>query len=322
MSKNIYYRYNPETDNFERIYPSFRMRLASWAKTGITAVVLAVVIFFIIFYCFDSPTEKNLRAENSQLRSQYGILSRRLDNSLKVMERLRDRDDNFYRVMMQTDPMSSIQRHAGLDNEARYKDLQRLSDAGLVTQLTQRMDLLERQLFAQVQSFDQLRVAVGQQKDKMAHIPAILPVRIKDFTIASGFGYRRDPINGSSVFHEGIDFAAPMGTPVYATADGEIKNSGRESGYGNCIEIDHGYNYVSRYAHLNEILVQDGEKVKRGQKIGTVGSTGKSSGPHLHYEVRLKDASQDPVNYCFMDLTPHEYADIIQVAENAGHIMD
>lgn len=322
MSKNIYYRYNPETDNFERIYPSFRMRLASWTKTGITAVVLAVVIFFIIFYCFDSPTEKNLRAENSQLRSQYGILSRRLDNSLKVMERLKDRDDNFYRVMMQMDPMSSIQRHAGLDNEARYKDLQRLSDAGLVTQLTKRMDLLERQLFAQVQSFDQLRVAVGQQKDKMAHIPAILPVRIKDFTIASGFGYRRDLINGSSVFHEGIDFAAPMGTPVYATADGEIRSSGREIGYGNCIEIDHGYNYVSRYAHLNEILVQDGEKVKRGQMIGKVGSSGKSSGPHLHYEVLLKDASQDPVNYCFMDLTPHEYADIIQVAENAGHIMD
>lgn len=298
------------------------MRLASWTKTGITAVVLAVVIFFIIFYCFDSPTEKNLRAENSQLRSQYGILSRRLDNSLKVMERLKDRDDNFYRVMMQMDPMSSIQRHAGLDNEARYKDLQRLSDAGLVTQLTKRMDLLERQLFAQVQSFDQLRVAVGQQKDKMAHIPAILPVRIKDFTIASGFGYRRDLINGSSVFHEGIDFAAPMGTPVYATADGEIRSSGREIGYGNCIEIDHGYNYVSRYAHLNEILVQDGEKVKRGQMIGKVGSSGKSSGPHLHYEVLLKDASQDPVNYCFMDLTPHEYADIIQVAENAGHIMD
>lgn len=322
MAKNIYYRYNPETDNFERIYPSIRMRLASWGKTWMIALMLAAVMFFIVFYCFDSPTEENLRAENSQLRAQYGILNRRLDNSLKVMDHIRDRDDNFYRVMMQMDPMSQTQRHAGLDNEERYRELQKLSDANLVTQLTRRMDLLERQLYAQVQSFDQLRATVGQQQEKLAHIPSVLPINVKDYTMSSGYGYRRDPIYGSSKFHEGLDFAAATGTPVFATADGEVEIAKREVGYGNCIDINHGYNYLTRYAHLSEILVKEGEKVKRGQMIGKVGSTGKSTGPHLHYEVRFKGEAQNPVNYYFMDLTPQEYADMIQLADNAGHVMD
>lgn len=322
MAKNVYYRYNPETDNFERVYLSLRMRLASWGKTGFAAVVIAVVIFIIVFYFFDSPTEENLRIENSQLRTQYGILSRRLDNSLKIMEHIKDRDDNFYRVMMQMDPMSPSQRLAGLDNESRYRELQQLSDAGLVTRLTQSMDLLERQLFAQVQSFDQLRVTLGQQKEKLAHIPSVLPISISDYTMSSGYGYRRDPIYGSSKFHEGLDFAAATGTNVFATADGTISVAGRQAGYGNCIDIDHGYNYLSRYAHLSEVLVKEGEPVKRGQLIGKVGSTGKSTGPHLHYEVRFRGEPQNPVNYYFMDLTPEQYAEMIQMADNAGHVMD
>ena len=322
MSKNIYYKYNPETDNFERVYPSLRMRLASWGRLWSMAVVLAAVLFFVVFYCFDSPTEENLRAENAELKAQYGILNRRLDNTLKVMDRIKDRDDNFYRVMMPMDPMSPLQRHSGLDNEARYRELQQLSDAGLVTYLTQRMDLLERQLFAQVQSFDQLRDAVGKQKDKLSHIPSVLPIKVEDYTMSSGYGYRRDPIYGSSKFHEGLDFSASIGTPVYATADGEITVAKREAGYGNCIDIDHGYNYLTRYAHLSEILVKEGSQVKRGQMIGKVGSTGKSTGPHLHYEVRFKGEAQNPVNYYFMDLTPEEYVEMIQMADNAGHVMD
>lgn len=299
-----------------------RMRLASWGRLWSMAVVLAAVLFFVVFYCFDSPTEENLRAENAELKAQYGILNRRLDNTLKVMDRIKDRDDNFYRVMMQMDPMSPLQRHSGLDNEARYRELQQLSDAGLVTYLTQRMDLLERQLFAQVQSFDQLRDAVGKQKDKLSHIPSVLPIKVEDYTMSSGYGYRRDPIYGSSKFHEGLDFSASIGTPVYATADGEITVAKREAGYGNCIDIDHGYNYLTRYAHLSEILVKEGSQVKRGQMIGKVGSTGKSTGPHLHYEVRFKGEAQNPVNYYFMDLTPEEYVEMIQMADNAGHVMD
>lgn len=322
MGKNVYYRYNPDTDNFERVYPSIKMRLASWGKTWAIAALIGLGLFLLVFYCFDSPTEENLRNENNQLRTQLGILNRRLDNSLNVMKNIQDRDDNFYRVMMQMEPMSESQRLSGLDNDSRYRSLQKLSDAGLVRQLTQNMDILERQLYAQVQSFDQIREAIGEQKDKLAHIPSVLPINVKDYTMASGYGYRRDPIYGTSKFHEGLDFAASTGTPVFATGDGEVSLAQREAGYGNCVDIEHGYNYLSRYAHLSEISVKAGDKVKRGQLIGKVGSTGKSTGPHLHYEVRLKDVPQNPVNYYFMDLTPDEYAAMIQMAENAGHVMD
>lgn len=291
-------------------------------KTWTAALLLALMMFFIVFYCFDSPTEENLKAENRQLRSQYGILNRRLESSLKVMDRIKERDDNFYRVMMQMEPMSDNQRLAGLDNEGRYRELEKMSDGRLVTQLSQRMDLLERRIFAQTQSFDQLREAVGKQKDRLMHIPSVLPINVADYTMSSGYGYRRDPIYGSAKFHEGLDFAAATGTPVFATADGKVEFAERTGGYGNCIDINHGYNYLSRYAHLSDILVKAGENVKRGQMIGRVGSTGKSTGPHLHYEVRFNGEAQNPVNYYFMDLGPEEYADMIRMAENAGHVMD
>lgn len=322
MAKNVYYKYNPETDNFERVYPSLRMRFASWGKMWATAFALAIVIFLIVFYCFDSPTEENLKTQNAHLKAQYGILKRRLDNSLKVMDRLQDRDDNFYRVMMQMDPMSRNQRLAGLDNESRYKELSSMSDAVLVIQLTREMDLFERKMLAQSQSFDQLRQVISSQKDKLLHIPSILPIDISSSTMASGYGYRRDPIYGSGKFHEGLDFSAAIGTPVFATGNGKVAMARRASGYGNCIDIDHSYNYLSRYAHLSELLVKEGEEVKRGQMIGRVGSTGKSVSPHLHYEVRFKGEAQNPVNYYFMDLTPEQYADMIQLAENAGHVLD
>ena len=297
MAKNVYYRYNPDTDNFERVYPSMRMRLAYWGKTWLIGAMIGLGLFLLVFYCFDSPTEENLRNENAQLRTQYAILSRRLDNSLKVMDHL-------------------------LDNENRYRELEKLSDAGLVTRLTQNMDLLERQLLAQVQSFDQLREAIRQQKSRFRHIPSVFPLSVDEFTLSSGFGFRRDPIFGSTVYHEGIDLAATTGTPVYATADGTVATARRQAGYGNCVDIDHGFNYVSRYAHLNEFLVREGDKVTRGQLIGRVGSSGKSKAPHLHYEVRFKDKAQDPVNYCFMDLTPEQYSEILRIADNAGNMMD
>ena len=140
--------------------------------------------------------------------------------------------------------------------------------------------------------------------------------------MASGYGYRRDPIYGTSKFHEGMDFSSPIGTPVYATGNGTVTNASWKSQYGNLIEISHGYNSTTRYAHLSEILVKPGQAVKRGDLIGKVGNTGKSTGPHLHYEVRFRGQPQNPVNYYFYDLTPEEYDKMILEAENAGHVMD
>lgn len=322
MKRIALYRYNPDTDNFERLYPSWLSRiLKALAFVGLS-LLFGIGIYFLLNYYMGSPTEESLREENANLKSQYNILNRRLDNSIKVMEDIQNRDDNFYRVMMQLEPMSHAQRYAGLDNEKRYKELQGMTDAGLVTLLTRRLDLFDRLMYAQSQSFDQLKNAAGEQKDKIAHIPSVMPINIKDYTMSSGYGYRRDPVYGSTKFHAGLDFAASLGTPVFATGDGVVVQADRRSGYGNCIDISHGYNYLTRYAHLSDILVKPGQQVKRGDLIGKVGSTGKSTGPHLHYEVRFKDEPQNPVNYYFMDLTPEQYAEMIREAENAGHVMD
>ncbi len=322
MKRNVTYRYNPDTDNFERIYPSFRSRFLRVLLFAGSSLLSGAVLYVLAFYLFGTPTEDSLRRENAMLKSQYNVLNRRLDNSLKIMGDIQNRDDNFYRVMMQMEPMSRSQRFAGLDNEKRYREIQKLPDAGLVKLLTQRLDLFDRQLYAQSISFDQLRIEAGRQKEKIARIPSIIPIDIKDYTMSSGYGYRRDPVYGSTKFHAGLDFAAKTGTPVYATGDGTVEVAERKSGYGNCIDISHGYNYLTRYAHLSEILVAPGQEVKRGDLIGKVGSTGKSTGPHLHYEVRFKDEPQNPVNYYFMDVSPEQYAEMVREAEYAGHVMD
>lgn len=322
MSKRIFYIYNPDTDNFERYYPNVKERMVSWLKLSLVAIMLAAIFIVLFSYIIATPTEQNLRAENKRLKSQYGVLSGRLDNMLTVMDRMEERDDNFYRVMMQLDPLSDAQRLSGLEFENRYSQLSKLSDSQLVDQLSKRMNMLEKRIYSQLQSFDLLQEALESQQDRLAHIPSVIPINIEDYTMSSGYGYRVDPIYGSSKFHEGLDFAASKGTNVFATGEGKVKVAGREAGYGNVIDIDHGYNYLTRYAHLSEILVKPGEEVKRGQLIGKVGSTGKSTGPHLHYEVRYKDVPQNPVNFYFMDLTPEEYYEMIRIAENAGHVMD
>lgn len=297
-------------------------RILAVCRYMLVGAAIGTIIYVLMFYVLDAPTERNLREENKELKSQYAILEKRLDRSLKVMEDIQKRDDNFYRVMMQMDPLTRNMRYAGLDNSSKTTGMASLNDAELVNSMTRSVDLLERQIYAQSLSFNQLQTEARQQKDKISHIPSVLPMLKKDFTMSAGFGYRRDPIYGTAKFHEGLDFSAPTGTPVYATADGTVEVADRKANYGNCIDIDHGYNYSSRYAHLSQMLVQPGQKVKRGELIGKVGSTGRSSGSHLHYEVRFKGEAQNPVNYNFMDMTPKEYADFTQAAENAGQVMD
>lgn len=320
--KRVLYRYNPDTDNFERHYPTLKTRLASLGKYLAVGSAIGIGLYILLLYVFDGPSERNLKKENSQLKSQYAILEKRLDNSIKVMEDIRNRDDNFYRVMMQLDPLSSKERYSGLENDTKYESIGHLNDAELISRMNRSMDLLEHQIYSQSVSFDQLREAAGEQTDKIARIPSVLPINIKDYTMSSGYGYRRDPVYGTAKFHEGLDFAAATGTPVFATADAVVEVAERKDAYGNCIDLNHGYNYVTRYAHLSQILVKQGQHVKRGEMIGKVGSTGKSTGSHLHYEVRFKGEPQNPVHYYFMDLTPQQYLDMIQLAENSGHVMD
>lgn len=321
--RKVYYLYNSTTESYERVYPSFRDRLRTWLKNLFEILSLMAVLLIALYYTLDFPREEKLKEENQHLRAQLDELTRRLDLSISVMDAIADRDNNFYRVILQAEPISDARRYAGLDDTYSYTQLSGLDDASLVEEANQKMMMLERQLYMQIQSFDTLRSIAASQQDRIAHIPSIQPISEKDLkTMASGYGYRIDPVYGTGKFHEGMDFSAPVGTSVYATGDGVVKRAGWNSGYGNAIDIDHGYDYLTRFAHLSKIYVKPGQEVKRGDLIGLVGNTGKSTGPHLHYEVRYKGAPQNPVNYYFRDLTPEQYAEMIAMAENASHVMD
>ncbi|MDE6818241.1 MAG: M23 family metallopeptidase [Muribaculaceae bacterium] len=282
-------------------------------------MTLGAGVFFLLNGVVDLPKERMLRSVNVRLNDELEVLNARMDAAQRVMADLADRDNNFYRVMMQADRISDSKRYAGLERQA----LGSLSDKSLAGTLNEKMNLLEREIVVQSQSFDELRRLALTRADRLSHIPAIQPVsEAKLKQMASGYGRRVDPVYGTVKFHEGMDFACDIGTPVYATGDGTVTAADWHSGYGNRIDINHGFGYTTRYAHLSKISVKPGQQVKRGDLIGLSGNTGKSTGPHVHYEVRLKDVPQNPVNYYFYDLTPEEYAAMIRHAENAGHVMD
>lgn len=323
MAQKVFYKYNAATEQYERVYLSRGRRVAMALQRGAIVVGLAVVLLAVLYTLLELPRERRLREQNERLQARIDLLDHRADVAISVMEEIAERDNNFYRVIMGAEPISTASRYAGLERQRAYEALDSLDDAGLVLQLENKLDRLDRLVYTQSLSYDYLASEARNQQDRLAHIPAIQPVPERYLrTMASGYGVRHDPIYGTMKMHEGMDFSAPIGTPVYATADGTVRTASRQGLYGNLIEIDHGYNYVTRYAHLSAIKVRPGQTVHRGDLIGEVGNTGKSTGPHLHYEVRLRGVAQNPVNYYYYDLTPEQYDEIINLAENAGHVMD
>lgn len=321
--RKVYYIYNPKTRTYDRIYPTVRQRIMSYLRNLFVGMGLGAGCFIILLWLFGSPSEKDLRVENSRLLAQYHILSTRLDEALDVMRQLQQRDDNLYRVILQADPLAGAVRTASYGKTNRYEELMDMANAKLVVNTTQKMDVLTRQLYVQSKSFDEV-VDLCKQHDEMIQcVPAIQPVSNKNLKqTASGYGMRVDPIYKTVKFHAGMDFSANIGTPVYATGNGTVKTAGWEGLYGQCITIDHGFGYVTRYAHLNKIKVHPGQKVVRGETIGEVGTTGKSTGPHLHYEVHLRGQIMNPVNYYFMDLDADDYDKMIEIAANHGKVFD
>lgn len=321
--RKVYYIYNPKTRTYDRIYPTMRQRALSYLRRLFVGMGLGAGSFILLLLIFGSPSEKSLRVENSRLQAQYQILSSRLDEAQAVMQRLQQRDDNLYRVMMQADPVAEGLRSASYRRTNRYEELRDLASAELVINTTQQMDQLARQIYIQSKSFDEVVELCKKHDEMLACIPAIQPVSNKNLKqTASGYGTRIDPIYKTVKFHAGMDFSANVGTPVYATGNGKVVKAGWEGLYGNCINIDHGFGYVTKYAHLNKIKVKVGQKVVRGEVIGEVGSTGKSTGPHLHYEVHVKGQIVNPVNYYFMDLNADDYDRMVEIAANHGKVFD
>ena len=316
MNRKQYYIFNTETNSYEPVtVAKSRMRTILWLLTS--CIILCTVLIILVFFFFGSPQDELLKHENERLKTQYDLLQRRVDDAMVVLDDLQQRDDNLYRVVMQADPIGRKVRNAGVDNSARYAELLQMSNGRLVASVTRDVDRLSRNLYVQDNSFNELVDLAHQQEDRLRHIPAIQPVAQKDIRrIGSGFGWRIDPINGTRKYHDGIDFSSNTGAPVYLSGDATVTFTGWKQGYGRTVEVNHGYGYITRYAHLHKIEVQVGQSLKRGERIGQVGSSGKSTGPHLHYEVIFKGRNVDPINYFFLDLTPQEYDRLIQEAAN------
>jgi len=314
MGKKISYRFNKNTLTYEQIRRSVWQRLLLFTKHLFASLGIAVIMFFAATYFFDSPYERQLKKENKLLLAQYKVLSKRMEDNQKVMEDLQQRDDNLYRAIFNADPIPSAMRRPGYGGVNRYENLLNMPNSDLIISTTRKIDEITKQLFVQNNSYDEIVEMIKSKEERMNCIPAIRPVPTKD--ISSGFGMRLHPLWGDRRLHTGIDFGAPAGTPICATGDGTVEAVGWSGGYGNRVIIDHGFGYKTLYGHCKTMLVSVGQKVKRGDKIATVGMTGDATGNHVHYEVRLKDKYDNPAKYFFMDLSPEEYNEMMYISEN------
>lgn len=323
MAKTKYF-FNEKTLSYEEHKLTSGQKLFKFLMFLVSALAMTVVFVYLLFTFFDSPKELMLKRDLSEYQLEYKIMNDRLVNMQKVMKELANRDDNIYRVIFEAEPIPMSVREAGIGGVDRYADLEGYSESKLLIETAKKMDKLTSEMYVQSKSFDQV-FAMAKNKEKMlSSIPAIQPIRnIQLDRISSYFGYRVDPFYKVKKFHEGVDFAAPRGTPVHVTGDGRVIEVKRSlGGYGNEIMVDNGFGYVTLYAHLSAFKVKNGQLVKRGQVIGLVGNTGKSTGPHLHYEVRKDGKAINPINFFFNDLTPAEYSKMLDLSKIPTQSMD
>ena len=281
-------------------------------------------MIFIFFTFFDSPKEKMLNREIENMVFQYNQIKDKLNQISLVMADLQNRDDNIYRVIFEAEPIPNSIRKAGYGGVNRYEALKGYNNSDLIINTTKKLDQISKQLYIQSKSFDEIIELAKHKSEMLAAIPAIQPVSNKNLSrMASGFGPRIDPIYKTKKFHAGMDFSAKTGTPIYATGNGKvIRVRKSRKGYGNHVKIDHGYGYVTLYAHMQKYIVKKGQKVKRGEVIGYVGNTGKSVAPHLHYEVHKNGKKVNPVNFFYNDLTSEEYEKMIILSSQNNQSFD
>lgn len=318
------YKYNPRTVRYEKVKLTWKDKLIRFLTYFSATILIAIVYNFAFSIFFDTPKEKGLKRENRQLKLQYELLNKRFALVENTLEDLQHRDNSIYRVIFETDPIPASVREAGFGGADRYENLKGFENSEIVVKTASHLDKLSKQLYVQSKSYDEIVDLAKNKEDMLASIPAIMPISNKDLTrTASGFGWRIHPIYKIKKFHEGMDFTAPTGTEIYATGDGvveKVKNSLR--GYGKHVIINHDFGYKTLYAHLNDFNVRRGQRVKRGDVIGYVGSTGLSTAPHLHYEVEKDGSAVNPIHYYFNDLTPEQYEKMIIISSNSGQSFD
>lgn len=322
--KKIKYYYNTHTLRYEKLETPLRVKLIRVFGFIAAALVTAMIITFFAFRFIGSPNEKLLRSENERMKDRYKELSKDLKDIELQMAELEKRDNEVYRSIFEANPIPDSARAKELEKELQIAKVEGMEETDLVNSIISTLNNLSSRVRAQQISFKEVTELVKNKEKLLAATPAIQPVSNKDLKrIASGFGYRIDPVYKTVKLHPGLDFTAPAGTPIYATADGIIEFAGnRGDGYGNNVVINHDYGYKTLYGHMYRIKIRGGQRVIRGEVIGWVGSTGKSTGPHCHYEVIKNGNKIDPIYFFYNDLTPEQFDRLLKVAAASNQSFD
>lgn len=323
MPKTKYY-FDPHRLTYQPYKPNFWERLLQFSGILSLSLLLSIFIIVLLFSYYDSPKENKLERKVETYKTRFEVMNKRLDRIKKVVDNLETRDEKIYRVIFEAEPLPENVRNAGYGGIDYQKGLKGLSNSEIISKTSSKFNKLSKKLYVLSKSYDEITKLASKKKDMLASIPSIQPIPNDDLDrVASGYGQRIHPIYKTTRFHEGIDFTAPYGTPIYATGKGEVvKKEYSKKGYGNQLVINHGYDYKTEYAHLKKFKVKRGETVERGELIGTVGNSGLSTGPHLHYEVRKDNKPVNPINFFHNDLSPSDYEKMVKLANRANQSLD
>jgi murein DD-endopeptidase MepM/ murein hydrolase activator NlpD len=322
MSKEKY-KYNPITLEYEKVETTWKThawRIGSYLATGITFATIVILLAY-------SPIKKHVLKEevkkSEHSKDQIVALDRDIEELTRVMDYLEKKDDDVYRVIFEAEPFPEYKRRGGTGGAVKYKELKGDRYEKLLVSTRKKLDKLARRMVGQSESFEEVMKLAKAKEKMLASTPAILPISDNDLTrVSSGYGYRMDPVYKTRKMHWGMDFTAPTGTEIYASGDGIVEKAEWTGGYGQTVLINHGFGYKSQYAHMNAYNVKKGQKVKRGDVVGFVGSTGKSTAPHLHYEILHNGKKINPVNYYFNDLSPLMYEKMLEISRSANQSFD
>ena len=325
MSKVKYY-YDHDTLSYREIKVTNKNRISGVLLFLLASFFFGITSLLILLNSdiINTPSEVAQKRSLENFKLQFDILNKKLGQLEKVIANIENRDNNLYRVYFEASPIPEEQRRAGFGGINRYKDLEGYDNSDLIIKTTKRLDILTKQTVVQSRSLEEIESLSKNKASLIEAIPTIQPIKNKDLTrVASGYGYRIDPFTKIRRFHYGMDFTAKRGTPIYATGNGIVKRAdNRSSGYGKHIRIDHGFGYVSLYAHLSKYKVRRGQKVKRGDIIGYVGNSGRSVGPHLHYEILKDNKKINPLNFYYGNLSAQEYEALLTQSNQENQSMD
>jgi hypothetical protein len=320
----VKYRYDTRSLTYEKVEVTWTQRILKFLSYLGTGLVFAVAAWWAGNFFLGTPGDKKTARELEEIRFQYKLLQGKMTLMTDVLKDLEDRDNNIYRVIFEAEPISDQMRKAGFGGVDRYRKLEGYTNSELMIEAAKKADALSKRMYIQSKSFDEVIKMARNKQQLINSIPAIMPVNNKNLRHQpGGFGWRTHPIYKTSEFHPGMDFACPEGTPIYSTGDGVVERADNTAqGYGNHVVVNHGYGYQTLYGHMTKTNVTPGQKIKRGQVIGFVGSTGLSTAPHVHYEVIKNGEKVNPINFYYNDLSPEEYKILVELSANTSQSFD